>query len=338
MNMKRMLFLVAFIVAAVLHVDAMDYETSRREALFLTDKMAYELNLNEVQYEQAYQINFDYLMGLGSPADAYGVYLSRRNMDFQYILQDWQYSLFTAADYFFRPVTWRLGAWFFPIYSFYDTARFFFSKPSCWLSYRGGHSWAHNGGASWFRGRRAEWNGGFRGSDFRGGNGSRGGRGYRIGSDRMNVPGGSMQGGRSNNGRGYTIGETNRGMNNNRGVNNDNRGVNNDNRGGSNQGTVVSGNDRGSNRSVVGNSRQSSTRSTVQGTSDGTRTVGGRTVGGRTGGSVTSGGSRFGGTTSGVGGGRSGSAVGGMSGGRSGGSMGGRSGGMSGGHAGGGRR
>lgn len=304
--------MLVFLVAAVLHVNAMDYETSRREALFLTDKMAYELNLNEVQYEQAYQINFDYLMGLGSPADAYGVYLSRRNMDFQYILQDWQYSLFTAADYFFRPVTWRLGSWFFPIYSFYDTARFFFSKPSCWLSYRGGHSWGHNGGNSWFRGRRAEWNGGFRGgNEFRGGNVQRGGVGYHIGGQRMGNSGGGMQGGRQGNGRGYTIGEPNRGAGTsmggfNRGNENRSNEIrNNENRSGGyrtgNSGTVNNGS-----AGMVGG-RQSSTRSTVQGT---------------------------------IGGGRSGNMGGSTSRGMSGGgtSRGGRSGNMGGGHSGGGRR
>jgi hypothetical protein len=320
-----MLFLVAFIVAAVLHADAMDYETSRREALFLTDKMAYELNLNEEQYEQAYQINFDYLMGLGSPADAYGIYLSRRNQDFRYILLDWQYSLFTAADYFFRPVTWRLGAWFLPIYSIYDTARFFFSKPACWISYRGGHSWAHNGGNSWFRGRRADWNGGFRGADFRGGNAPRGGRGYHIGSDRVNVPGRGMSGGH----RGYTIGEPNRGMgggNNNRGMGrNDNRSMG----GGNNDRGMSNNNNRGTgssndNRGVVGSSRQSSTRSTVQGTVGRTHSEGGRSGSG-----FDSGSSRSRSVTGGIGGG-SRSVTGGIS-------SGGRSGGISGGIGGGGR-
>jgi hypothetical protein len=335
--MKRMLFMLAFMVATVLHVNAMDYETSRREALFLTDKMAYELNLNEVQYEQAYQINFDYLMGLGSPADAYGVYLSRRNMDFQYILMDWQYSLFTAADYFFRPVTWRLGAWFFPIYSIYDTARFFFSKPSCWLSYRGGHSWGHNGGNSWFRGRRAAWNGGFRGSEFRGGNAQHGGLGYHIGNPQGGVPGAGMQGGRTGNGRGYTIGEPNRSGNNRSGNNRgtDNRGGNNRNNNQSGYGNQVnsgnqvnygnSGNQGGDNRG----GRQSSTRSTVQGTSN----SGNRSS--NMGGGMSSG--RFGGTTNS---GRSGGMSGGMSsGGRSGMSSSGRSGNTGGGgRSGGGRR
>ena len=59
---KMMITLVALLtIAATGH--AMSYEQARNEALFLTDKMAYELNLTEAQYEAAYEINLDYLMG-----------------------------------------------------------------------------------------------------------------------------------------------------------------------------------------------------------------------------------------------------------------------------------
>ena len=37
-------------------ISAMSYEQAREQALFLTDKMAYELNLTEEQYDAAYEI------------------------------------------------------------------------------------------------------------------------------------------------------------------------------------------------------------------------------------------------------------------------------------------
>ena len=58
---KIMIALMMLAIAAT--GKAMSYEQARNEALFLTDKMAYELNLTDEQYEAAYEINLDYLMG-----------------------------------------------------------------------------------------------------------------------------------------------------------------------------------------------------------------------------------------------------------------------------------
>ncbi|MCR5241328.1 MAG: hypothetical protein K6D61_00440, partial [Prevotella sp.] len=77
---KLMMTLVALLTMAV-STHAMSYEQARNEALFLTDKMAYELNLTDEQYEAAYEINLDYLMGVTSVDDVYGVYWERRNLD-----------------------------------------------------------------------------------------------------------------------------------------------------------------------------------------------------------------------------------------------------------------
>ena len=44
--------------------NAMSYNAAKNEALFLSDKMAYELNLTAAQYEAVYEINLDYLMSL----------------------------------------------------------------------------------------------------------------------------------------------------------------------------------------------------------------------------------------------------------------------------------
>lgn len=61
--MRRFL-IFAVMALGVLAAHAIPFDKARREALFLTDKMAYELNVNEVQYEALYEINLDYLMSL----------------------------------------------------------------------------------------------------------------------------------------------------------------------------------------------------------------------------------------------------------------------------------
>lgn len=134
--------------------NAMGYEQARREALFLTDKMAYELNLTDQQYEAAYEINLDYLMGVTSVDDVYGTYWTRRNLDFGYILLDWQWRAFCAATYFYRPLYWNAGYWHFGIYARYPRRDYFyFSRPAVYISYHGGHSWRSNGGRSYYKDR-----------------------------------------------------------------------------------------------------------------------------------------------------------------------------------------
>ena len=143
-------------------VKAMSYEQARREALFLTDKMAYELNLNDAQYEAAYEINLDYLMGVTSRDDVYGPYWTRRNLDLSYILLDWQWSAFQAATYFYRPLYWSAGCWHFGVYGRYHRTYFYFSHPTVYVSYRGGHSWRSNGGRSYYYDRRHDFHHGDR--------------------------------------------------------------------------------------------------------------------------------------------------------------------------------
>ncbi len=63
-DMKRFLGLIIALLAGLTAIRAMSYEEARDRARFLTDKMAYELNLNEQQYNDAYEINLDYLMNI----------------------------------------------------------------------------------------------------------------------------------------------------------------------------------------------------------------------------------------------------------------------------------
>ena len=152
--MKKLIFALVALLTMTVSVNAMSYEQARDQALFLTDKMAYELNLTEDQYEAAYEINLDYLMSIDSYDDLYGVYWTRRNLDLSYILLDWQYSAYVAASYFYRPLYWEAGYWHFGIYARYPyRTYFYFGRPAFYLTYHGGHSWRMNGGRSYYHGR-----------------------------------------------------------------------------------------------------------------------------------------------------------------------------------------
>lgn len=152
---KLIIALVAMFCMTFTTASAMSYEQARQQALFLTDKMAYELNLTDDQYEAAYEVNLDYLMGVDTYDDLYGVYWRQRNLDLSYILLDWQYRNFCAASYFYRPLYWDGGFFHFGIYARYPRRDyFFFGRPHFYTVYCGGHSWRMNGGRSWYHGRQ----------------------------------------------------------------------------------------------------------------------------------------------------------------------------------------
>ena len=152
--MKKFILAFVALFTIAISASAMSYEQAREQALFLTDKMAYELNLTDEQYEAAYEVNLDYLMNINHHSDLYGVYWQQRNLDLQYILLDWQYRSFLDALYFYRPLYWEAGFWHFRIYARYPHRDYFyFGRPHFYTVYRGGHSWRVNGGRSWYHGR-----------------------------------------------------------------------------------------------------------------------------------------------------------------------------------------
>ncbi|MBQ2535205.1 MAG: hypothetical protein II546_07100, partial [Prevotella sp.] len=149
--MKKFIMTMVALLTAVTGVKAMGYEQAREQALFLTDKMAYELNLSEKQYEAAYEINLDYLMSVNTVDDVYAECWRQRNLDMQVIFYDWQWDAFCAATYFYRPLYWDAGVWHFGIYAHYPVRTFYyFERPVIWATYCGGHSWRYNGGRSWY--------------------------------------------------------------------------------------------------------------------------------------------------------------------------------------------
>ena len=150
-----MLMTLVTMLTIAVSATAMSFEQARREALFLTDKMAYELNLTDEQYEACYEINLDYLMGVTGRLDVFGVYWERRNLDLSYILMDWQWNAFIAASYFYRPLYWEAGYWHFGIYRRYPHRdSFYFGRPHFYATYRGGHAWHSHGGHGYYYGHR----------------------------------------------------------------------------------------------------------------------------------------------------------------------------------------
>lgn len=152
--MRKMLFMLTTLLTMAVSAQAMSYKTARSEALFLTDKMGYELGLSDAQRNAVYEINFDYMMSLNNTADLYGTGWTRRNLDMSYVMSSAQYRLFRAAEYFFRPVYWKSG-WRHSIYNRYtNRSHFYYGRPSAYTGYKGAHSWRSNGNKSWYKGKR----------------------------------------------------------------------------------------------------------------------------------------------------------------------------------------
>ncbi len=123
--------------------NAMSYNAAKNEALFLSDKMAYELNLTAAQYEAVYEINLDYLMSLNGHGDVFGIWWDRRNADLRYVLNSWQYDKYVALSHFYRPVAWKAGSWTFAVYSHYNRGHFYNAHPTVFVTYKGGHNRVH---------------------------------------------------------------------------------------------------------------------------------------------------------------------------------------------------
>ena len=57
------MMILAVMMVMTISANAMSYNAAKNEALFLSDKMAYELNLTAAQYEAVYEINLDQVCG-----------------------------------------------------------------------------------------------------------------------------------------------------------------------------------------------------------------------------------------------------------------------------------
>ena len=142
--------MMAMMMVVTITANAMSYNAAKNEALFLSDKMAYELNLSAAQYEAVYEINIDYLMSLNKHSNAYGIWWDRRNTDLRHVMTSRQYNKYVTMNHFYRPVAWKTGGWTFAVYSHYKRGHLYNAHPKAFTSYRGGHNkvngsyYAHN--------------------------------------------------------------------------------------------------------------------------------------------------------------------------------------------------
>ena len=135
--MKKMIIL-AMLTTIVVSAKAMTYSEARDEALFLTDKMAYELALTDRQYEDVYKVNLDYLMAITSGSNLYGAYWTHRNTELRYILSAYQYDKYMDISYFYRPVTWYNNTFDFVVYRTYTNRHHYYRPhPTAYHAYHG---------------------------------------------------------------------------------------------------------------------------------------------------------------------------------------------------------
>jgi len=165
--MKRILFLL-FAIGLTVGTTAMaGMSTSkvRKETRFLTDKMAYELSLSTQQYNDAYEINYDFIYSVRNimdyvargyewALDDYYEALDIRNDDLRWVLSDAQYRRFLGADYFYRPIYITGGRWSFRVYVNYpNRSLFYFGLPYHYRTYCGAHYRPHLHHVSFYRDR-----------------------------------------------------------------------------------------------------------------------------------------------------------------------------------------
>ena len=146
--MKRIIFIfLAAMMSTAVCSAAMSNSKVRKETRFLTDKMAYELNLSTEQYNDVYEINYDFISGIRYLMDdvlrgeewalnRYYDYLDVRNDDLRWVLNNRQYGRFMQAAYFYRPVYVSGGRWSFRVYITYTNHNhFYFPRPYHYRTY-----------------------------------------------------------------------------------------------------------------------------------------------------------------------------------------------------------
>lgn len=166
--MKRLymvLFAIGVVTMSSTSMAGMSASKVRQNTRFLTDKMAYELNLSTEQYNDAYEINFDFIYnvrnlmddvvrGYDWAVDKYYGSLDVRNDDLRWILSNSQYKRFLGMDYFYRPIYTSGRSWNFRVYVNYTNHNlFYFGKPYHYRSYCGGHYRTHHDNVSFYRNR-----------------------------------------------------------------------------------------------------------------------------------------------------------------------------------------
>ncbi len=149
--MKKMIFALALLAISV-ETMALSRVKVREYARFLSDRMAYVLDLSSGQYDDCYEINYDFVNAVGDllddmeagysdAYDDYYQYLDYRNEDLSYVLSSYQYSRFVSTECFYRPFCIYDGSWAFRPYMVYTNRYYFYrSAPLGYNGYYGAHA------------------------------------------------------------------------------------------------------------------------------------------------------------------------------------------------------
>lgn len=156
--MKKMFLTLFIALATVINMQALSHSAIRNNARFLSDRMAYELDLAPWQYEECYEINYDFIyainyimddvvFGYYDAVDRYYSLLDDRNDDMRYVLSSAQFRKFMSREYFYRPVYTSGRKWAFRIYTIYsNTSFYYYDAPRGLKSYHGEHGRSHHTG------------------------------------------------------------------------------------------------------------------------------------------------------------------------------------------------
>ena len=164
MKPRRFFILLVMVLSwIVLPAAASRLGDIRVNARFLTDRMAYELRLSNRQYDDIFEINYDFFynvdpyidrMSYGDPyaLDMYYRYLDERNDDIRWVLSRRHYKRFMGLEYFFLPIYAVNRVCYVRIYNIYpNRTHFYYGRPSHYFSYHGGHCRHHFGGVSFYK-------------------------------------------------------------------------------------------------------------------------------------------------------------------------------------------
>lgn len=149
--MKKLILTLVLPLLTIVSVMAMSESKIRTHARFISDRMAYELDLTPMQYDDVFEVNYDFIYrinrvmddvvrGYYDAIDSYYHYLDHRNDDLRFILSSSQFARFLAADYFYRPIYTNGINWSFRIYTIYSNRTFFYyDSPRGYKTYNGLH-------------------------------------------------------------------------------------------------------------------------------------------------------------------------------------------------------
>lgn len=136
--MKKMMMTMAMMVTMITSAAAMTFSEAREHALFLTDKMTYELGLTSIQADNVYEINLDYVVAVAIQGQRNSTALAVREADLRYVLSDYQYHIYKKTNYFYRPMTSSKNVWSLNVYKYYtNRSHFLAPRPNAYQNYKG---------------------------------------------------------------------------------------------------------------------------------------------------------------------------------------------------------